>query len=377
MKSFVFTIVLAFFSISSYSQAPDIVWKETFGGINDDAFYSVVNAHGSYAVGGVYRDMNNNAQSWIITISDAGVDFWQRKYIWAGDALISDLCLNPDYSYTVAGYTYEQPRNRRDLFYMRLTSEGSNLGKKLVGGLKKDGATSVIPLADGGNIIYGYFTNNYKQNLWAIRVNKLNTQYWKNDYNFSNVDEPAVAVIGFDKQLIFSSNLYSQNKLWDANFLFVNLETGTLLDTFTIGGKYNDWVNDVISTSDSSLVFCGYTELQDKAKDFWVVKTNYEGNIIWEKNFGWSMNEEAYSIAERYNGNLLLCGYTESKGNGMYDFWIMELDAQGNQLWEKTIGTDANDIAYDLTETDDGSIIVVGSIFNGANKLDGCVLKLK
>lgn len=370
-------LLLIFMSLINYSQTPEIQWKETYGGINDDAFYSIVNAQGSYAVAGIFRDINNNSQSWVISISDFGLDFWQRKFVWDGDNLISDITINNDWSYTVVGYTYESPRNRRDLFYMRLNSEGSNLGKQIKGGIKKDGATSVLALPDGGDVVYGYFTNGDAQNLWAIRINKYNTQLWEKEYNFSNIDEPVNVLLGKNKNIILTSNRYSQTKKWDASLIIADYVSGNIVDSFSVGNNFNNWINDAVTTNDSAIVLCGYTELQDKAKDFWLVKVDYSGNVIWEKNYGWSMNEEAYAVYERNNGNLLVCGYTESKGSGMYDFWVLELDNLGNQIWEKTIGTDANDIAYDLIETDDGGVIVVGSTFNGGNKLDGCVLKLK
>jgi len=377
MKTLFLPMFLFLLNINLFAQAPEIEWQETFGGVNDDAFYSIIDANGSYAITGAFKDINNNSQSWIVSISDSGIDHWQQKYVWSGDNLISDICMNTDLSYTVVGYTYERPRNRRDLFYMRLNTQGGNKGKQVLGGIKKDGATSVLALGDGGDIIYGYFTKAGVQNLWAIRINKFNTKLWVKEYDYSKNDEPVNVILYSEKKLVLSSNLYTPNNRWDAFITLVDFQNGNVIDTFAIGDIYNNKVNDAVTTSDSAIIVCGYTELQDKAKDFWIVKLNIAGEIIWEKNYGWSMNEEAYAIYERYNGNLLLCGYTESKGNGMYDFWIMELDNQGNQLWEKTIGTDANDIAYDLIGTDDDGIIVVGSIFNGSNKLDGCVLKLK
>lgn len=377
MRAYFILLFLISFSVLNFAQTPEVQWKETYGGINDDAFYSIVNAQGSFAVAGVFKDINNNSQSWIVSISDFGLDFWQRKFVWDGDNLFSDVALNNDWSYTVVGYTYERPRHRRDLFYMRLNSEGSNLGKQIMGGVKKDGATSVFALPDGGDVIYGYFTNGDVQNLWAIRANKHNTKLWEKEYNLSKTDEPVNVLLGKNKKLVFTSNRYSQLKKWDAYLVIADYATGNIVDTFPVGNNYNNWINDAVTTNDSAIVLCGYAEIQDKAKDFWLAKVDYSGNVIWEKNYGWSMNEEAYAVFERYNGNLLVCGYTESKGNGMYDFWVLELDSLGNQIWEKTIGTDANDIAYDLIETDDGGVIVVGSTFNGANKLDGCVLKLK
>lgn len=373
----IITFLLLFLSFNLFSQAPEIEWQKKIGFNNDDEFYSVIRANGSYAIGGMYKNGNDVSQSWLVSISDFGEIFWQKKFNLPKKNLISSVAINNDYTYTIGGYTYERAGFRRDLYYMRLTSTGKNIKKYVIGGKFNDGASNIIALGDGGNLVFGYFSEHENQDLWAIRVNKFGTELWKKTYDITKLDYPVGAIKANDRNFILCANTRTNENLWDVTLIKIGDEKGIEKWRISIGNEFNNSANDFIITQEGDFIFCGVTESKENAKDFWIVKVDTEGKTIWEKTFGWSMNEEANGIYEKVNGNLIVCGYTESKGSGMYDFWVMELDKEGNQLWEKTYGSDANDIAYDITEADDGGIIVVGSTFNGDKKLDGCVLKLK
>ena len=372
-------VVILFFlliSFNLFSQAPEIVWENKYGFNNDDEFYSVINVGGSYALTGMYNDMNNVPQSWLVSISEDGLVFWQKKFTYPGKNIISSISLNSNYSYTIVGYTYEKRGFRRDLYYMRLSSTGQKLYRKILGGRFKDAASNVISISDGGNLIYGYFTDTDNENLWAIRVNKYGAELWKKTYDYYKNDQSVSAVQTNDNSFVLCSNVRIDN---DWNVMLIKLDKKNGIEKWhkNIGNEYNNFANDIISTQDNAFVLCGTTENREKAKNFWIVKINSEGDIIWEKSLGQAMNEEANAIYERINGNYIVCGYIETAGSGMLDFWVMEFDKDGNQLWNKTYGTEANDIAYDLTEASDGGIIIVGSTFNGDNKLDGWVIKIK
>ncbi|MBN2893306.1 MAG: hypothetical protein JXL97_15650 [Bacteroidales bacterium] len=376
MKKFSLVFVFVSIVIISFSQVPVVEWQEKIGSNNDDEFYSVVNSGGSYGIGGMQKDINDQAQGWFISVSDFGQTFWERKLNFTDKTLISSVAINRDYSYTIAGYTYERKGYRRDLFYMRLDSKGQKISKKVMGGKFKDGASNVLAVRDGGDLIIGYFSEDENENIWAIRVNKFSSEMWQKTYDITEMDHSVSSVFTFDGNFMICANTYTSQKKWDVSFIRINAETGVQKWIKTIGDDFNNSANDFIRTWDSAYVFCGVTETEETAKDLWVVKIDDDTNIIWEKTFGWSMNEEANAIYEKSDGNLLVCGYTESKGNGMLDFWVMELDGDGNLLWEQTFGSDANDVAYDITEADDGGIVVVGSTFDGENKLDGYVIKL-
>jgi len=56
-----------------------------------------------------------------------------------------------------------------------------------------------------------------------------------------------------------------------------------------------------------------------------------KGNAItWDKTFGGSEDDEAHSIIQTDDGGYAVAGWTESKGAGDSDVWVIKLDENGN-----------------------------------------------
>ncbi len=378
MKKLYFILLITLIvSLNIYAQAPKIEWLETFGYQNDDGFFTVERTEGSYIVAGYHTNINKIKQGWAINLSNDGIKFWEKKFKYEQENVVTDVVKNADQTYTLVGYTYERKNFRRDLWLMKMSSTSAILKKNIIGGKYKDGAVSVIRTPDKGNIISGYFSSKEKTSAWLYYMNRHTTLLWEKKYETGYDNIPAGAAVGSDNAFYFCYNYMISNMIWRIEVRKLKTNNGTEVDTFDLKTKYPCKANDFITTFDSAFVVCGYTIAPNKQKDFWIEKFSETGQVIWEKTYGWSMNEEANAIYQKIDGNFIVCGYTESKGNGMYDIWVMELDPDGNKIWEKTIGTEANDIAYDCCEADDGGIIIVGSKFNDKNKVDGFALKLK
>ncbi|MDI6862989.1 MAG: hypothetical protein QMC97_06360 [Pseudothermotoga sp.] len=98
---------------------------------------------------------------------------------------------------------------------------------------------------------------------------------------------------------------------------------------------------------------------------------------IWQKAFGGSEWDVAYSIRQTTDGGYIVAGYTESFGAGEEDVYVLKLDADGNKLWEKTFGEEYSDEAYSIQQTNDEGYIVAGYTESfGAGSRDVYVLKL-
>jgi len=100
-------------------------------------------------------------------------------------------------------------------------------------------------------------------------------------------------------------------------------------------------------------------------------------SICWEKTYGGSLNDEARSIQQTRDGGYIVAGYTKSKGAGGYDFWVLKLDENGEIIWDKTYGGSRTDEAFSIQQTRDGGYIVAGYTWSkGAGGYDFWVLKL-
>ena len=81
----------------------------------------------------------------------------------------------------------------------------------------------------------------------------------------------------------------------------------------------------------------------------------------WSRIFGDSGCDEGYSVIETSDNSFLLVGVTTSYGNGDYDGWLIKTDSDGNEIWNKTFGGISQDQFLSIDRTSDSGFIVAGS----------------
>src|SRR6185436_8254240 len=116
--------------------------------------------------------------------------------------------------------------------------------------------------------------------------------------------------------------------------------------------------------------------------DYWIVKTDAAGNKKWDKRFGGTDNDYLYSVQQTTDGGYILGGYSWSdaggdKGFSRYgyaDYWIIKTDSGGNMLWSIPLGGTGNDELYSVKQTADGGYIAGGYSFSdvGYSKSQPC-----
>ncbi|MFD0863394.1 hypothetical protein ACFQ1M_14360 [Sungkyunkwania multivorans] len=168
------------------------------------------------------------------------------------------------------------------------------------------------------------------------------------------------------------------NDFWLAKFS----ADGSLLWNKTYGGSSEDSGKAVIQTSDGGFAAVGFSRSTDGDVagnngfyDKWVIKVDASGELQWQKNFGFTGLDQAFSIVQTTDGGYFVGGFldvTASGGlgnegtatrnlHGVGDFWIHKLDANGNLIWRNYFGGSNNDRCYDIIQTDDGGVIMMGS----------------
>lgn len=70
--------------------------------------------------------------------------------------------------------------------------------------------------------------------------------------------------------------------------------------------------------------------------------------------------EEAKAISPSANGGYIVAGLTRETDSSFSDAWIIKLDANGQMVWNKTIGQPYEDDVLEILESSSGDIIVVG-----------------
>jgi len=196
------------------------------------------------------------------------------------------------------------------------------------GGIYEDYAYSVQQTSDGGYIVAGY-TNSFGAG-------------------------------GYDILLIKT----------DAN--------GNLQWAKTYGGTSdNDYAYSVQQTSDGGYIVTGITySFGAGGGDFFLIKTDANGNVSWAKTYGRTGEDRAYSVRQTSDGGYIVAGYTNSFGAGGIDIFLIKTDANGNVSWAKTYGGTGDDIARSVQQTSDGGYILAGETYSfGAGGIDIFLIK--
>jgi hypothetical protein len=105
-----------------------------------------------------------------------------------------------------------------------------------------------------------------------------------------------------------------------------------------IGSSNDDEAWSIIQSSDGGYAVAGWTSSFGAGNwDFYVVKLDSAGNVVWTKTIGGSFDDEANSIIQSSDGGYVVAGYTESFGAGYPDMYVVKMDANGNVCFSQNI----------------------------------------
>lgn len=145
-------------------------------------------------------------------------------------------------------------------------------------------------------------------------------------------------------------------------------------------GEFGDIAYAVRQTPDGGYILSGRIETSSSTADFLIIKTDSNGDIEWDKTYGGDFWEQSNSndILLTSDGGYLFQADTQSYGPGQLDAWLIKTDAQGNMEWNKTFGGRKRDLSGGMDFTNDGGIIItVTKDFNSFTtpKGEGLVIK--
>jgi hypothetical protein len=129
----------------------------------------------------------------------------------------------------------------------------------------------------------------------------------------------------------------------------------------TFGGDMDDQGNSVQQTTDDGYIVCGTTRSYGSGgQDIWLIKTDINGNKLWDQTFGGQNNDLGTSVQQTTDGGYIVCGNTASFGSGDLDVWLIKTDANGEKVWDMIFGGEEYDEGNFVEQTTDGGYIVCG-----------------
>jgi hypothetical protein len=141
-----------------------------------------------------------------------------------------------------------------------------------------------------------------------------------------------------------------------------------------LGGSNIDIAHAVQQTLDGGYIIAGQTlsndgditNLHGNSSDYWIVKLSSSGSLEWQKTYGGSMTDQAYSIQQTLDSGYIVAGRAYSIDgdvNGLHgtiDCWIVKLNSTGSILWNKCLGGASAEEAYSIKQSSDGGYIIAG-----------------
>lgn len=142
----------------------------------------------------------------------------------------------------------------------------------------------------------------------------------------------------------------------------------------SLGGTNYEWVTSMVHTNDGGFVAAGQTISNDGdvgtiiGWNFWLVKFNRQGEVIWKKTYGGAGHEKWPFIANTPDGGFILAGETEKNGvdtfitdnHGQKDALVMKLDQDGNIQWKKCYGGSGNEGGVAIINAPSGGYLLMG-----------------
>ena len=412
-----YTLILILFFLCNCSkkdvfEIPEIdtnvYFIETIGGSKNDAFNAITKTiDGGYIAAG-YTQSNDGD---IISKANISFDFlvskfssenileWQKHFGGSKDDKALDIIQTLEGDFIILGSSessdldVSENAGSKDFWLVKLSNNGILLWEKSFGFLGEDYGTTLLETKDGGFLITGVLDvsasngqgnakstiiNHAGGDYWVLKTNHLGALEWSRYFGGSFTEIP-LGIVETDNHnyiIVGSSdsndfNISNNNGSYD--FWMTKIATdGSLLLEKTFGGSEIDEASAIIAANDGNFIIVGNTRSADKdvsknngAADIWILKVSAEGNLIWEKTIGGSSFEVAKAIYNTQDNGFLIAGSSRSLDNGFQnkgqnDALILKINENGNLLWQKTFGGSEIDFLYDVVELNNKSIIAVG-----------------
>jgi len=366
-----------------YSQ-PTIEWSFLDGYTHEDVGYAIdVSSDNGYTIAGTRGFFDGTKGFWALNLNEDGSISWDKRFspIFSFDEAFA-IDRTSDGGYIVAGVadTYNEPFPNfvlRDAKIIKLNYQGAVHWTMQYGSEDEiEVARSIEETSDGGFIVGGYSfseeSSMYK--TWLLKLNSDGNVLWEKNYGGSSWEECRSIAVTSDGGYILAGFSRPDDGYGRQDYWVLKLDSeGNIEWEQNYGGSRDDFAHKIKQTSDGGYIVAGYSRSSDfdvsknnGEEDIWILKLDSSGDIEWEKSYGGTSEDKAYSVIESKFGGFIVGGASNSNdidvsnNYGKRDSWILKLSTVGNLEWEMNLGGSEDDVTYDLKETHDGKIIITG-----------------
>lgn len=295
--------------------------------------------------------------------SNATLDF---EMLYGGTKDDAGFGIQPtsDGGYYVIGNTGSQGTATFNFWIFKLDASANKVWDYVTSCSTNSWGYSIVTATDGGALAAGFRTSacgtstNY--GVYLAKYTLSGTLSWGLDVS-SNAGRPMnIRTLADGNYIIVGESTIGTNGMSDGYALKVS-STGAVIWYNHFGGVNSELFYGVIELSDNSIIAAGSQDPYGTGiRVCYVIKMSSTGTQIWVKTYGGSNDNYCTGVELLSTGNIALTGATKSIGNGDYDVWLMNIDSSGNKLLEKTYGGTAADVGMSIKQTSAGKIYIAG-----------------
>ncbi len=405
-----------FFLSIRLSAQPILAWDRTLGGSSWDELNGLLTLPDGIIAAGSSRSGPGNG-SWnflIVKLDFEGNVLWQRTYGGNEDDRLWSVIQTSDGGFLAGGHSYSgisgdktQPsRGDMDVWILKLDAQGQLEWERAWGGLYRDELFSILETPGGGYVLGCNSWSDAgpdktepsrgEQDFWLIGIDNQGNKLWDKTIGGSGYDQINDLAWAPDGHIYLSGGTVSDGStgdlgiepslggmdFWLGKF---DLNTRQLLWDHRFGGSGEDYAYALLLSRSGDKLYLGgrsgsaptpvtpFNNGKDSPfyygdSDYWLLELDLNGQKIREWSFGGPGLDDLYSIQENILGHLVIGGVSDSgaSGNktvpsrGGYDYWLLGFDPDGGILWQRSVGGVANDALTHVTLRADGSYVVGG-----------------
>jgi len=392
------------YHILKLDQQGQKVWEKYFSGNQHDYLSSTVSTkEGGFLLAGTsYSSLaldkkqksNGSSDIWVIKIDENGEEQWQQTIGTRYGEEARSVTQTTDQGYVIAGST-NNPKlghGSKDVLLVKLDKTGRVIGQLVLGGKGLDEVEKIIPTRDGGVLLGIYSRSGIYEGQDRARVNSkdLNDATSTNN-NFSTSSSQ-------DKTESYDTEFHGKSEVnyGEGDYWVVKLDKNSKVQwEKNFGGSEDDHVRTMALT-DSGYIIGGESRSETsgnkKAKleegtDLWVLALDDDGNEQWQRSYNFKNRDVMMSLNTIKNSDsetkgFLIGGYTQSEGKVQKNdetFWMLYIDKNGKEVWRKYVEGRDKKNEERLTSAllnRDGSYILAGTSAEELGRENWKVVKL-
>ncbi|MBK7850635.1 MAG: T9SS type A sorting domain-containing protein [Bacteroidetes bacterium] len=315
----------------------DTAWTRTIGGIGEEDGYSVQQTSDSgFIVSGTTNSFGAGSNDVFIVKVDTNANvLWTKTIGGTNYDFCNSIQQTIDGGYIATGGTSSFGAGGKDVYFIKMDSNGDTVWTKTYGGINDDWGNVVQQTRDSGFIIVGTFGSDGFSigDIYLIKTNKYGDTTWTKSFGGAGYNLGSSVQQTTDNGYIIVGYAGSFGVGSGDIYLIKTDSFGNLLWSKTIGeANYTNNGSCVFQTNNSGYIFLSNQTLNiiGAQIDVSLIKVDSVGDILWKKTFGGSDSEHGNSFQQTNDGGYIIAATTSDFGTSYDDFYLIKTDSSGN-----------------------------------------------